>query len=140
MSETTPRAPTPFNPFAMLFGFRGRLGRLKYWIGLACALGLAFLALGGLAAANAPTGGAAGLIILALPAIIAAIWIHTAITVKRVRDAGQPSGIQALFAAGPWLIGIASIELIEIIGAFVGVLLLAVFVMVGVLPPKAATT
>ena len=69
--------------------YRGRMGRKQYWIGLAIALVFAVFAMVSFASVMSPTGGGAPF--LAIPLLMIFFWIHSLITVKRLRDAGLPA-------------------------------------------------
>lgn len=120
----------------LLFGFSGQASRGQYWIGMAVAAGAFLLTVASLAAANAPTGGGGGLVLLGLPAAIAFLWIYAAVTIKRLRDAGWATAVQILWALGPAIWLGATLELVEYIGALIAIGLIALFVIPGLLPSK----
>jgi len=86
-SPTPADEPSPSLGSA-LFGFRGRTGRGRYWIGIVLVVGFLFLTMTFFAIAMNPTGGGEGLEVLAFPAFFAAVWVHAAVTIKRLRDMG----------------------------------------------------
>ena len=96
-------SPAPPNPSAVI-SYRGRLGRLGYWIGISIA-GLILLgAFFAFVHASTPTamGDTAPLMFVLLPLFF---WVHSLVTVKRLRDAGLPAWHYAFYLAGPiaWL-------------------------------------
>jgi uncharacterized membrane protein YhaH (DUF805 family) len=115
------------DPVTALFGFRGRIGRRGYWIGIAVMIGLMVAALLFAAAAMNPTGGGAPL--LAIPVFLMALWVHAAITVKRLRDMGYSAGVYALIVVVMLALMYAGLETIEVAG---GLLLFFVLVLLAV--------
>jgi uncharacterized membrane protein YhaH (DUF805 family) len=78
----------------MLFGVRGRIGRGRYWIGVAVVVALLFVAMVFVATAMNPTGGGGG-VLFGLVVICTALWVHAAVTIKRLRDMGQSAWLYA---------------------------------------------
>jgi len=127
--------------------YRGRIGRLLYFLGLFGEVALLFLGLASLAAANNPTGGGGGigLLLFMIPVVV---WIHSLLVVNRMRDAGQSTGASLLFAIGPfvwipfpvaiWLI--AGDEKLELIAAdlwqIVVITMIGLWLVPGLVPPK----
>jgi uncharacterized membrane protein YhaH (DUF805 family) len=105
--ETSPRVAS------LLFGFRGRIGRGRYWIGIAVVIALLFLATIFLAMAMDPKGSSSGGEILVFPALLAALWVHAAVTAKRLRDMGYSAwlhlGVVVAFG-GALFVGIEAAE------------------------------
>jgi uncharacterized membrane protein YhaH (DUF805 family) len=131
-------APDPIAVFIkLLFSFRGRIGRAKYWLGFAATLATAFLALLLLAEANRPTGGGS-VVLLGIPLGILFLWFHLVVTTKQLRDAGFPIFGIVLYVLAPigWVA--ATIELFEYIWVLIFLVLAALFVIPGVLPSKPA--
>ena len=118
----TEAAPATSNPFSVIFGFRGRIGPAKYWIGFAVAFMVVLVGLGFAATAMNPTGGGAP--ILAIPLLLLFVWIYAAVTVKRLRDAGWPI----------WVF--ATLEFIEYIGFVIALGIAVLFIVPGILPSK----
>jgi uncharacterized membrane protein YhaH (DUF805 family) len=122
-----------------IFSYRSRLGRSGYFLGLLLELGLLFLALVAFAMAMNPTGsgGGPGVFFVVAPIVV---WIHSLITVQRLRDAGKPVGAQVLFVAVPIVLIGGSIAMLnqvyEDLGPIV-LLILAVLVIPGLMPTKA---
>lgn len=98
----------------MLFGFKGRIGRGSWWLAQLLAIPVVYLfgftALAGLGM-NVPEGGEAdaatgGGIVLAIGlALVVAIWINVATTVKRFHDRGK-SGAWFFIVFVPFIGGI----------------------------------
>jgi uncharacterized membrane protein YhaH (DUF805 family) len=76
---------------ALPFRYSGRIGRRDYWIGFAIVLVVA----GGLAAAFAPyfstTGGTGMDRAKTFAAFALFLWVHSAVTVKRLHDLNRPA-------------------------------------------------
>ena len=121
---------------SLLFSYSGRASRGEYWIGMAAALGAFILMVMLAAAANSPTGGAGALVLFGFPAAIAFLWIYSAITIKRLRDAGWPTAVQIIWALGPAIWLGATLEFIEYIGLLIAIGMVALFVIPGLLPTK----
>jgi uncharacterized membrane protein YhaH (DUF805 family) len=112
----------------MLFGFRGRIGRGRYWIGIGVVVGFLFLTIVFLAMGISPTGGG-GAEVLAFPAFFAGLWVHAAVTVKRLRDMGWSAWLylvlMAVFA-GSVYVGVEAAEVTGGLSLAIVVLVLAV--------------
>ena len=130
----TEAAPATSNPFSVIFGFRGRIGRAKYWIGFAVAFMVVLVGLGFAATAMNPTGGGAP--ILAIPLLLLFVWIYAAVTVKRLRDAGWPIWVGILWALAPAIWVFATLEFIEYIGFLIAFGVAVLFIVPGILPSK----
>jgi uncharacterized membrane protein YhaH (DUF805 family) len=118
--------------FTILFSFRGRIGRAKYWIGFAATIATAFLTLFLLAEANRPTGGGS-IVLLGFPLGILFLWFHLAVTTKRLRDAGFPTTGIVLYVLAPLVWMVATIELFEYIWVLIFLVLAALIAIPGVL-------
>jgi len=92
--------PAP-GSLAAVIGFRGVIGKGRYFLGLAIALGFVVLAFVFFAAAMNPTGGGAPL--LGFPILLMYAYIHAAILVARLRDAGRSPWLSILFLIGPFV-------------------------------------
>jgi uncharacterized membrane protein YhaH (DUF805 family) len=100
----TPRG----NPFDFLFSFKGRIGRNKFLIGL-CVIAVLLICLLAAAANFMDSRGGFGLFIpITVLLLIAVAWIHAAIVVKRLRDAGHPGWHYFIFGIGPFVWVLAS--------------------------------
>jgi uncharacterized membrane protein YhaH (DUF805 family) len=78
----------------MLFGLRGRIGRGRYWVGIAVVTGLLFLTMLFVGMAMNPTGGGGG-VLIAVPVFFLALWVHAAVTIKRLRHMGYSGWLYA---------------------------------------------
>lgn len=97
------------NFFSLLFSYMGGIGRTTYWLGFAIVVALLSLSLFVLAQISNPSGpGDAG---FAVPPLILAFWIFSALLVKRLRDAGFSTWQYCVFVGGPVLLIVASFEL-----------------------------
>lgn len=91
----------PTNPLGFLFDFKGRISRVQFLIGLGIIVVLlAFLLI---SAANFmdPRGGFGLFVPVTILLLIVIAWIHAAIVVQRVRDAGHPGWYYFVFGLGP---------------------------------------
>jgi uncharacterized membrane protein YhaH (DUF805 family) len=120
----------------MFFGFRGRLGRTKYFIGLA-AVFVALVGTVGFAALAMSSTGSGGLQIFAIPLFLLALWIFAAVTIKRLRDTALPRWTYALFIALPLAWIPLAIELAEASTLVSSALQFVLFIVPGLLSPKA---
>ena len=84
------------------FSFRGTLGRGYYCLGLLVECVVIFFGMIVMAGASHPTQGwgSAGLVLVPIALLY---WIHTLITVKRVRDTGLATWAYVVFVGGPFL-------------------------------------
>jgi len=126
MSENASKS-SPTNASAF-FSYRGRLTRPGYWGGIAIASLLLIGAFFALVHASTPTAvGDTAPLMFALLAVF--FWIHSLVTVKRLRDAGLPAWHYAIYVLGP-------IAWLALLGASTvpGAVTLAGFVAIFVLP------
>ena len=121
--------------FKLLFSFRGRIGRAQYWLGYAFAFASAFFTLLLLAEANRPTGGGE-VVLLGFPLAILFLWLHLAVTTKRLRDAGFPASGVALYVLAPIALFIGTMEFFEYIWGLIFAALAVLLAIPGVLPSK----
>ena len=77
------------NVVSTLFSLRGRVGRGRYWVGIAVVLAFLLLTTVFLATALNPTGGGGG-VPLAIPAFFAALCAHAAVTAG-AEEAASPT-------------------------------------------------
>ena len=107
--------------FGSLFGFGGRMGRLRYFgaISFTTTLSVAWIVLllmgFGVAIAKGSGGAFAGAGLLAVFSAIPLVWMFLAITTKRLRDAGFPPAIVL-----PIFIGFSVIEPFLLVGHVAG--------------------
>ena len=130
MSEpATPQQSTDM--IGALFGFKGRIGRRRFAIGLLCAFATLVLAMMLAASAMNPTGGGAPL--LAIPLLALFSWMLLALSVQRLRDAGRPPVFVVLqllllsFVIYPGLEVIDTLWPLLIVGAAIALTLPAFF-------------
>jgi uncharacterized membrane protein YhaH (DUF805 family) len=126
------------DPFAAFFSYRGRIGRGHYAVGIAAAAGLLIVAFGALATVMSPTGGGAPA--LAIPFLAGFFWLHSLVTIKRLRDAGYPAWHYVLYLVGPVLWLAITAEAIEHIGLVIGLGLLAFLVAPALFPSRAPSS
>jgi len=98
MSEQDQARP---NPLGFLFSFNGGIGRAKFLAGFGVVVVLRFCLLAAAASFMDPRGGPGLFIPLAIILLILVAWIHSALVVKRLRDAGQPGWHYFIFGTGP---------------------------------------
>ena len=103
MSDSQNQTPH-VNPLAYLFNFKGRIGRNKFFGGLGVIIALLICLF--VAAANFmdPRGGFGLFIPLTIIFLILIAWIHSAIVVQRLRDAGHPGWQYFIFGPGPFVL------------------------------------
>jgi uncharacterized membrane protein YhaH (DUF805 family) len=123
------------DPVIALFGFRGRIGRGGYWTGIAMMIVLMLAALGFAAAAVNPTGGGAPL--LAIAVFLTALWVHAAVTVKRLRDMGYPAGLYGVIVVVMLVMMFADVEAIEAGGIMLFFFILVVLAVPGLIDKRA---
>ena len=127
----------PPDPFAAFFSYKGRIGRGQYAIGMAAAVVMLIVAFGALSTVMSPTGGGAPA--LAIPFLGGFFWLHSTVTIKRLRDAGFPAWHYLLYLIGPFLWIALTAELIDVLGPVVLIGLVAFFAAPGLFPSKPAT-
>jgi uncharacterized membrane protein YhaH (DUF805 family) len=103
MPDNASTSPPPASPMSIL-SYRGRMGRLAYFIGISVA-GLILLgAVWALVHASTPTAttDTAPLVLMLLPLFF---WVHSLVTVNRLRDAGLPAWHYVFYVVGAmaWL-------------------------------------
>lgn len=126
-STSPPAAP----PAPTALSYRGRLGRQGYWLGMAIAGLLLIVAFFAFVHASTPTATSdtAPLVLMLLPLFF---WIHSLVTVKRLRDAGLPAWHYAFYVLGPiaWLVLVGG----QASGSLGPVILLVGFAVIFFLP------
>jgi uncharacterized membrane protein YhaH (DUF805 family) len=125
---------------SFLFGFKGGIGRAKFLAGLGVIIVLLFCLLAAGASFMDPRGGFGLFIPLSLVLLIAVAWIHSAIVVKRLRDAGQPGWHYFIFGLGPFVWLLLSAEFFEKLWFVVTVVILALIAAPAFFPSKLAET
>jgi uncharacterized membrane protein YhaH (DUF805 family) len=95
-------------PLDFLLSFKGRIGRQQFFVGLLILVGLAFGLLFAAASFMDPRGGPGLFIPITILLLIAVAWIHSAIVVKRLRDAGRPGWQYFVFGPGPFVLLLAA--------------------------------
>lgn len=116
---------SPSNASAF-FSYRGRLTRRGYWGGISIAGLLLVGAFFALLHASTPTA-MTDTAPLALVFLALLLWIHSLVTVKRLRDAGLPAWHYGLYLLGP-------IAWLALVGQASGAVALVGFVALFVLP------
>ena len=122
------------DPVTALFGFRGHIGRVGYWIGIAVMIALMIAALMFAAAAMNPTGGGAP--VLAIPIFLMALWVPAAVTVKRLRDMGYSASLYGVIVGVMLAMMFAGIEAIEVGGVMLFFFILVVLVVPGLVDKR----
>ncbi len=99
------------SPLGFLFSFKGRISRVQFLIGLGVIVVLLVFLLMSAANFMDPRGGVGLFVPVTILLLIAVAWIHSAIVVQRVRDAGHPGWYYFIFGLGP-LVLLLSAELV----------------------------
>jgi uncharacterized membrane protein YhaH (DUF805 family) len=110
-----------------LFGLRGRIGRGRYWIGIGVVSVFLFVTVVFLGQGMMPTGDG-GAVVLAFPAFFAALWVHAAVTIKRLRDMGWSAWLYLVLMAvfvGAIYVGTEAVEVTGGLSLLLVVLVLA---------------
>lgn len=89
-------------PLDFLLSFKGCIGRSQFFAGIGIIFVLLVCLLAAAAGFMDPRGGV-GLFIPISVLLLAAAWIHSAIVVKRLRDAGKAGWQYFLFGPGPFV-------------------------------------
>jgi uncharacterized membrane protein YhaH (DUF805 family) len=110
MSVEQEQAQSGGNPLGFLFSFKGRIGRGQFLIGFGVIVALAVCLLAAAAGFMDPRGGVRLFISLTILFLIAVAWIHCAIVVKRLRDAGFASWYWFIFGPGPFVLLLLAAE------------------------------
>src|SRR5690349_7551504 len=97
-----------------LFSFRGRISRVQFLIGLGVITALTFCLV--VTTERFMRGGFDMLLPVMILSLIAVAWIHSAIVIQRVRDAGHPGWYYFIFGPGPFLL-LLSTEFAQLQGA-----------------------
>jgi uncharacterized membrane protein YhaH (DUF805 family) len=117
---------------SVLFSYMGGIGRIAYWLGLLVVVMLMFGALAAFASAMAPTGASdSG---LAIPLLVLALWIFSALMIKRLRHAGFGGWQYLLFIGGPAVLIAGGIEFLELLWPFILLGTLILIVVPGLYP------
>jgi uncharacterized membrane protein YhaH (DUF805 family) len=101
-STSSPPAPPTLSAF---ISYGGRMGRLGYWIGISIAGLLLLGAVFAFVHASTPTA-TVDTAPLAIVLLMLFLWVHSLVTVKRLRDAGLPAWHYVFHVFGPiaWLV------------------------------------
>jgi len=91
-----------------LLSFKGRIGRGQFVAGLGVIVALGVCMVAALASFMDPRGGPGLFIPITIVLLIAVAWIHSAIVVKRLRDAGRTGWQYFLFGPGPFVLLLAA--------------------------------
>jgi uncharacterized membrane protein YhaH (DUF805 family) len=99
---TDENGQTRRNPLGFLFDFKGRISRLQFLIGLGVIVVLLFFLLMAAASFMDPRGGFSLFVPVTILLLVVIAWIHSAIVVQRVRDAGYPGWYYFIVGLGPF--------------------------------------
>jgi len=91
----------------LLFGYDGRIGRLHYWLGLMAAWAITGFFAAFAEEAVAGTGDI-GRYVAFVFIVGTLIWVHSAVTVKRLHDRGRPAWWYLLYGVAPPALFIAA--------------------------------
>jgi uncharacterized membrane protein YhaH (DUF805 family) len=89
-------------PLDFLLSFKGGIDRQQFFVGLLIIVGLAFGLIFAAASFMDPRGGPGLFIPVTIVLLILVAWIHSALVVKRLRDAGYPVWYWLVFGPGPF--------------------------------------
>lgn len=119
---------------ALPFSFRGRIGRGKYWIGVLLSVVIFFVGVGFFASVMNPTGSGSSAV-LAIPVLLVFLWVYSAVTVKRLRDAGWPLWALIVYplVVPLWIVGM--MEFIEVAGLIYGIVAVLLLAVPGIIEP-----
>ena len=95
-------------PLDFLFSFKGGIGRGQFLAGFGIIVVLLFCLLAAAASFMDPRGGPGLFIPLTIILLVLVAWIHSALVVKRLRDAVQPSWLYFVFGPGPFALLLAA--------------------------------
>jgi uncharacterized membrane protein YhaH (DUF805 family) len=127
-------------PLDLFLSFKGRIGRGQFAAGLGAMMALACVML--FAAANFmdPRGGPGLFIPITIVLLILVAWIHSAIVVKRLRDAGIPAWCWFIFGPGPFVLLLLAAEYLKTFWWLAVLAALAIFVAPALIPSKPEAT
>jgi len=125
----------PGKPLDFLLSFKGRIGRGQFAAGLGVIAVLAVCLLAAAASFMDPRGGPGLFIPITIVLLIMVAWIHSAIVVKRLRDAGQPAWHYFIFGPGPFVL-LLTAEYFHSLWSIALLVALALFVAPAFLPSK----
>lgn len=125
MSETKPGAAAN-----LLFGYRGGIEPAKYWIGMAANVAMIIGLLLAAAFFMDPRGGMGLFVPVTIILLVLVPWVHSAVTIKRLRDAGRSPISYLIYGGGPFLWLFLTIEFVE----YLGFVILAVFLLFIAIP------
>ena len=120
----------------LLFGYRGRIDRAQYWIGMAVIVGMLLGLLSAAAFFMDPRGGPGLFIPVTILLLILIPWVHSAITIKRLRDAGLSGRSYLIFGGGILLWVLLTAELVTVLSFLLPLGLLALLAIPGLLPAE----
>jgi uncharacterized membrane protein YhaH (DUF805 family) len=110
---------TPF--LISLFNYNGRIGPVRYWAAIGCAI-VVFVVMFIVFASAMDPRGSGDPAILVLLLIVAFIWMLAAATVQRLRDAGRHPALALMFLLLPVMVFFIALENVEV-ALFVGFIL-----------------
>lgn len=84
----------------LLFGYDGRIGRLHYWLGLLAAWAITIFFAGFAEEVTAGTGDIGRYVAFAF-IVGTLIWVHSAVTVKRLHDRDKSAWWYLLYGVAP---------------------------------------
>ncbi len=127
---------TAAKPLDLFLSFKGRIGRGQFAAGLGAMIALAFVMMFAAASFMDPRGGPGLFIPITIVLLILVAWIHSAIVVKRLRDAAIPGWCWFIFGPGPFVLLLLAAEYLKTFWWLAVLAALAIFVAPALIPSK----
>ena len=123
-------------PLDLFLSFKGRIGRGHFAAGLGAMIVLGVCLLAAAAGFMDPRGGPGLFIPITIVLLILVAWIHSAIVVKRLRDAGIPAWCWFIFGPGPFVLLLLAAEYLKTFWWVAVLAALAIFVAPAFFPSR----
>ena len=123
-------------PLDLFLSFKGRIGRGQFAAGLGAMIVLGVCLLAAAASFMDPRGGPGLFIPVTIVLLILVAWIHSAIVVKRLRDAGIPAWCWLIFGPGPFVLLLLAAEYLKTFWWVAVLAALAIFVAPAFFPSR----
>jgi uncharacterized membrane protein YhaH (DUF805 family) len=134
------QTPVEKKTLDLFLSFKGRIGRGQFAAGLGAMIALACVMLFAAASFMDPRGGPGLFIPITIVLLILVAWIHSAIVVKRLRDAGIPAWCWFIFGPGPFVLLLLAAEYLKTFWWLAVLASLAIFVAPALIPSKPEAT
>ncbi|HKY85634.1 MAG TPA: DUF805 domain-containing protein [Pseudorhodoplanes sp.] len=134
---TAENQPQPeAKPLDLFLSFKGRIGRGQFAAGLGAMIALAFVMMFAAAGFMDSRGGFGLFIPVTIVLLLLIAWIHSAVVVKRLRDAGIPGWCWFIFGPGPFVLLLLAAEYLKAFWWVAVLAALAIFVAPAFFPSK----